>query len=94
MNTVRKQLFIQYSVFLYGKFVFLPLHKKALTKGFLLDRKMNQTDEENIKPQTRKVLVIEWPDQRSVFEKNKGKVLILKCSLTGSVSEPISTSRI
>ena len=53
------------------------------SKSFLV-RKMNENDAENIKPNTRKVLVIEWPDQRSVFEKNKGNVLILEFPLTGS----------
>ena len=38
---------------------------------------MNKNDEgkvEDVEPETRKVLVIEWPDQRTVFEKNKGEV--------------------
>ena len=35
-----------------------------------MDQKMNR-----IYPPKRKVLVIEWPDQRTVFQKHKGKDL-------------------
>ena len=39
---------------------------------------MKSSDEQKmsrIYPPMRKVLVIEWPDQRTVFEKHKGKDL-------------------
>ena len=45
----------------------------------LIDRNiMKSSDEQKmsrIYPPMRKVLVIEWPDQRTVFEKHKGKDL-------------------
>ena len=38
---------------------------------------------EDIKPRARKALIIEWPDQRTVFEKNKGSIPI-----AGTVAGP------
>ena len=48
-------------------------------KQFRRFEKMNENYEQKneetgvIKPRARKALVIEWPDQRTVFEKNKGR---------------------
>ena len=45
-------------------------HKKAE----VYELKNDEGKVEDVEAQTRKVLVIEWPDQRTVFEKNKGEV--------------------
>ena len=40
-----------------------------------MNENYEQKNEDNkvITPRARKALVIEWPDQRTVFEKNKGR---------------------
>ena len=40
-----------------------------------MNENYEQKNEDNkvIKPRARKALVIEWPDRRTIFEKNKGR---------------------
>jgi len=61
---------------------------------------MNPTDAQNtafiqqmnrIYPPKRKVLVIEWPDQRTVFQKHKGKIIGgTAAGIAGAVALPVA----